>query len=327
MKIYPRFLLEGEGGNGGSNGGGTLLGGAAGAGAASASSQQSQVQQPNPNAVDDSGTAPRFDFHTALDDKGAFKPGWETGLPNDLKDSAAALAKYPTLEQAMRGLANAQKLIGQKQNALKAPAPDAKPEEIAKYNASIREALHIPDKVEDYKIEVPKDLPEGVKIDEAKLGEFSKLAHSLNIPAAAAKELIAFQAKEMAALQQAGQSQLATYVKTQADALKTEWGDKMPENINAAKMAAEKLGLDVNMPELGNNAAFIKAMFQASKLMKSDTLIGDKVSTMNGDGAAQAEDIRRNKNNPLHAAFMGKEGPDRQREVQATMLRLQGFTK
>lgn len=327
MKIYTRYFLEADDGNGSSNSGGsTLLGGAASnASTTTQTTQQTAQQQNNPHAVDDSGTAPRFDFRSALDDKGAFKPGWEANLPADLKDSATALAKYPTLEQAMRGLANAQKLIGQRQNALKAPAPDAPAAEHEKYQAALREALSIPADAKDYKIPAPEKLPEGVKLDDAKLGEFSKLAHSLNIPASTAQKLVEFQAKELAAIQQQGKATLEGYVKEQAATLKTEWGDKLESNLGVAKKAAEKLGLDVNAPELGNNAAFIKAMFEASKLMQPDALITGNSSALSGDGKAQAEDIRNNPNNPWHKAYHGKEGPVRQKEAQATMFRLLNF--
>jgi hypothetical protein len=312
-------LFEGNAGDA-SNGGGTLLGGAI----STTQATQTTAQATSTTAVDDSGSAPRFDFRSALDDTGAFKPGWEANLPADLKDSAPALAKYPTLEQAMRGLANAQKLIGAKQNALKAPAPDAPPAEHEKYQAAMREALHIPADVKDYKIEIPTDLPEGIKLDEAKMGEFTALAHKLNIRPEAAKELVAFQAKEMAAMSLAGKAQLESYVKAQGDDLRTTWGDKMADNIATAKAAAEKLGLDVNLPELGNSAAFIKAMHEASKLMKSDTLIAGDAPLSGADGKAKADDILRNPTNPLHKAYHGKEGPARQKEVQDTYLRLMG---
>lgn len=322
MKIKPTFYEEsgGDAGAGGGGGASTLLSGGsttattteAAATTAAATTQQQQ---------DDSGSAARFDFRAALDDNGAFKPGWEAGLPADMKESAAALAKYPNPEQALRGLVNAQKLIGAK-TSLKPPAPDAPAADVEKYNASVRDALGIPAKIEDYKLTAPASLPEGVKVDDAQLKEFSALAHSLNITPSAAQKLMEFDMKRMAALNQSGQAKLGEFVKSQGAELQTAWGDKMQENIGIAKRTAEALGLDVNDPQLGNNAAFVKAMFSASKLIQSDKLIGTESATGGMTGSAGADDIRNNKMNPWHNAYHGKEGATRQQEALAVMKRL-----
>lgn len=318
MKLFTRFILESEGGNGGSNGGGspTLLGGG--------SQQPSQQQASNPNAGDSGNEgSSAFDFRSLLDDKGGFRQGWDSSLPDDLKPSAGAFTKYPNPLELLRGHANAAKLIGQK-TTLKPPAPDAKPEELDRYNAAIRDALAIPAKVEDYKIAMPENLPDGMKMDDAQVKEFTALAHSLNIPASAAQKLVEFDMKRMSALQQTGQAKLAEFVKAQGAELQKEWGDKTAENISRAKRAAELLGLDVHDPELGNNAKFIRAMHTAAGLMKDDKLIGVDAASVTNGGVAQAEDIRRNPNNPWHKALHGKEGPERQREAFTIIKRLQG---
>ena len=315
MKLFPRFFLEGEGGGSG-GGGGTLLGGGS-------SSAPPPAQQQQQHAQDDGASKGTFDFRTLLDDTGNFRQGWDSSLPDDLKPHVGALSKYPNPLELMRGHANASKLIGAK-TALTPPAADAKPEEVTKYNEAVRAALGVPAKAEDYKLTAPTGLPEGVTVDEGQMKEFTALAHSLNIPPAAAQKLMEFDAKRMATLQQGGQAKLDEFVKSQGDILQKEWGDKMGENISRAKRAAELLGLDINDPQLGNNAAFIKAMHTASGLMKDDKLIGSEGATAGTGGAAQAEDIRRNKDNPWHAAYMGKEGKARQTEAAALIARLQG---
>jgi hypothetical protein len=317
MKLFPRFLFEDEGGDGGSNGGGaptTLLGRAAG---------DSSGGSPPPAKGDGEGGSPAWDFRSALDDKGNFKAGWDAGLPDDLKPSAAALSKYPNPLELMRGHANASKLIGQK-TTLKAPAPDAKPEEVDKFNMQIREVLGVPAKVEDYKIAKPDKLPDGLTWNEAEVGEFAKLAHSLNITPAAAQKLVEFDAQRMAKLQQTGQSKLDEFVKSQEAELRKDWGADFEANLGLASKAAQVVGFDINDNELANNAKFVKAMLTVSRLISPDKLVGSDKSSSIMDGAAQAEDIRRNTNNPWHSAFMGKEGPSRQKEAAALMARLQG---
>jgi len=320
MKLYPRFLLEGDGGDGGSNGGGTpttLLGKGAGSGDGGGGQQQQQKQG------DGDGGSPAWDFRSALDDKGNFKAGWDAGLPDDLKPSASTLAKYPNPLELMRGHANASKLIGQK-TTIKAPAPDAKPEEVERFNAQIRDVLGVPAKIEDYKIAKPDKLPDGLTWNDAEVGEFAKLAHSLNITPAAAQKLVEFDAARMSKLQQTGQSKLDEFVKSQEAELRKDWGADFEANLGLASKAAQVVGFDINDNELANNAKFVKAMLTVSRLISPDKLVGSDKSSSIMDGAAQAEDIRRNTNNPWHAAYMGKEGPSRQQEAAALMARLKG---
>lgn len=321
MKIYPRFILEGESGDGGSQGGGsggggTLLGRASNDGGGG----QQQAQQQGDG--DGGGSSP-WDFRSALDDKGNFRAGWDASLPEDLKPSAATLAKYPNPLELMRGHANASKLIGQK-STLKAPAPDAKPEEVERFNLQIRDVLGVPAKVEDYKIAKPQQMPEGLTWNEAEVGEFAKLAHSLNIPPGAAQKLVEFDAQRMAKLHQSGQSKLDEFVQSQEAELRKDWGADFEANLGKAAKAAQLAGFDIHDNELANNAKFVKAMLTVSNLIKPDALVGNDKAGLVMDGKAQAEDIRRNAANPWHAAYLGKEGPSRQQEAAALMMRLQG---
>ena len=330
MKLFPRFLLEGEGGDGGSNGGGgasggsTLLGGAAGGSSGSGQGDGSKAGSGSSGGAGagDGGSSGAWDFRSSLDDKGNFRPGWDANLPDDLKASAAALAKYPNPLELMRGHVNASKLIGQK-TALKAPAPDAKPEEVAKFNAQIREVLGVPAKAEEYKLTKPDNLPQGLSWDEAKVGDWQKFFHDANIPPAVADKIVAKQAAEIASQAEAGKGKLDEWVKSQEAELRKEWGADFDANLGLAAKAASIAGFDLNDSELGNNAKFVQAMLTVSRFISPDKLVGDdKVTAMNG--AAQAEDIRRNPNNPWHKAFMGQEGEARQREAAGVMARLQG---
>lgn len=324
MKLYPQFILEAESGNSG-GGGGTLLSSAATSQTTASTTTATATQ--TQHTTDDANNPPAYDFRSSLDETGKFRADWTNSLPENLRAYAGTFSKYPTPQALLDGFGNAQKLIGQRQGALKAPGPDAKAEDVAKYQSQLREALSIPEKVEDYKIPLPEKLPEGIKVDEAKLGEFSKLAHSLNIPAAAAQKLVEYQMQQQAAMIQGGQAKVEAFVKEQGEALKKEWGDKMDVNLSKALAAAELLGLDPADPEVGNSAKMIKALHAASNLMKSDTLIGAKTSTGGAGGAAEAAEIMNNKSHPMHAAYWGKEGASRQQEVNEYVWRLQGWKK
>lgn len=311
MRLHtPLFDEQGDGGGGGGGAATTLL------------SSASQSQQQQQSASTESGGA-AYDFRSSLDDNGAFKADWTNGLPDSLKDSAGILSKYRTPVEALGGLVNAQKLIGQRQG-IQPPAPDAKPEDIAKYNSSIRAALGMPDKLDDYKIALPEKLPEGITVDDAKLKEFSQMAHSLNIPAPAAQKLIEYQLKQQQEAIAAGQAKIDGYYAAQKSELQKEWGESMQTNAAQAITAAEKIGIDPNDPEIGNSAKMIKVLFKVSQLMKPDTLRGTENASTGLTGEQAAEDIRNNPNNPLHAAYHGKLGAEAQKNAVASMNRLRG---
>lgn len=305
MKLFTRFILEGEGGEGGSNGGGgTLLGKGAGSGDGGGQQQQQDVAGITPIAkVGDEAFTPK------------------AGVPDFI------LPKFHGAADPIRAQAEAyreaERLIGQK-TTLKAPAPDAPAEEVQKFNEQIRGVLGIPATPEEYKLAKPEKIPEGLKWDEAEVGEFSKLAHSLNIPPAAAQKLVEFDMARMAKYGEQGKVKLDEFVKSQEAELRKDWGADFDVNLGKAAKAAQLAGFDLNDSELGNNAKFVKAMLTVSSLIKPDALVGNDKSGALMDGKAQAEDIRRNVNNPWHAAYMGKEGPARQQEAAAMMMRLQG---
>ena len=76
------------------------------------------------------------------------EPSWRDSLPDDLK-GAAWLSKYKTPEDALRGFAEAQKLIGSK---LSVPKDDAPKEEWDKFYAS----LGRPEAPDKYDLGVPE---------------------------------------------------------------------------------------------------------------------------------------------------------------------------
>jgi hypothetical protein len=249
MKLHNRFFFNqagdaGSGDGGGSGGGSTLLGGAAGSQGGGDATQQRQVSSSSGEA-DEHSKGGAFDFRSSLDDKGNFKQDWTKSLPDDLKQAEGVLSKYPNPVEALRGLANAQKLIGQK-STLKAPAPDAKPEEVDKFNSQLRDVLGIPQKAEDYKLTKPEKLPDGLTWDESKAGDFAKLAHSLNIPPAAADKIAAWQMQQMAGMVDAGKQKLDAWVQSQTAELKKDWGADFDANLGKAAKAAQIAGFDLN---------------------------------------------------------------------------------
>ncbi|MEN3942507.1 hypothetical protein WJU23_14505 [Prosthecobacter sp. SYSU 5D2] len=256
-----------------------------------------------------------FDFRAALDERGNFRAGWDQGLPADLRDQAAgALAKYQSPLELVRGLANAQRLIGQRPQ-VRPPGADARPEEVSAW----RRSLGVPETPEGYGIQRPESLPDGVEWSDEAVVQFSGLAHELNLTPAQVQKLVDYDAGRQAQAAQTAQARLGDYLARGRAELEQEWGERLQTNVGRAVQTAQALGLDPNDPEISNSPKILKALFAASRLMQEDRLSAAGRSGAGMTGAQQAEDIRLNPNNPWHAAYMGREGKDRQSQAQAWM--------
>jgi hypothetical protein len=263
-----------------------------------------------------------FDFRSALDETGSFKQGWVDSLPADLKDYAGTLGKYPNVVELLRGHGNAQKLIGQRGNTgLKPPGPDAKPEEVAAW----KKLIGVPDTPDAYGLKKPDQLPEGVEWNEEDVKGFQTLAHEIGLTPAQVQKLTEYDLARAGKMTASGKEKLTAFVNEQRDTLKKEWGDSFSNNVERALMAAQLLGLDPKDPEIGNSAKMIKALHSAAALIREDKFVSSNKVGLGLTGADQAEDIRRNPNNPWYNAYHGKETPERQREAQKLMMRLQGI--
>lgn len=308
--MKPFFKLFSPEGDGSTGGGGSILGGNGG-GTTPAEGGQSGDAGSNP--------AP-FDFRSAIGDDGAFKSEWTKSLPADLQDYAGSLGKYPNVTELLRGFGNAQKVIGSKGQPMKPPGPDAKPEELAAWN----KLVGVPDTPDGYGIKKPEKMPEGVEWNEEQVKEFSGLAHKLGLTPTQAQALLAWDTERAGKGVSKGKGEIEAYISNQREDLKKSWGDKFDNNVERARLAAGLLGLDANDPEISNSAKMIKALHAASQLISEDKFPSSSNAGAGLTGEEQAEDIRRNPNNPLHAAFHGKEGPQRQAEAAEKMWRLKG---
>ncbi|SKA94922.1 hypothetical protein SAMN02745166_02243 [Prosthecobacter debontii] len=277
------------------------------------------VSQESVPAAPASESPEAFDFHSILGKDGSFTAGWQEALPEDLREYAAEFGKYPNAMELLRGHANKAKMIGQR-TGVKPPGAEAKPEEIAAW----RKALGVPETAEGYGIAKPEALPEGVQWDEGTVKEFQTLAHDLHLTPHQVQSLMAFDLKQKEGLVSRGREGVDSYLNEQRTLLEAEWGDRIHENTARALRAAQLLGLDPDDAEIGNSAKMIRALHSASVLMQEDRLLGSRSSTAVMGGEAQAEDIRRNPNNPWHKAYLGHEGKERQQEAAEMIRKLRG---
>jgi len=243
---------------------------------------------------------------------GTFGDKWLDALPDDAKDYKDTLAKYKSVPDMAKALANANALIGKK---LGVPNEKSSPEEVAAF----RRAMGVPETLEEYKF-APDSLPEGMTWSDDMAKPYAEIAHKHGIPPAAMKELVAQHAKtEMFKLE----AIQATYEKQRTEAvqsLQKEWGNDFGKNIGLAKQAAKLAGVDANSHGF-SDPEVVRGFVRMAHMMSEDKVGRSMGGTEFMTGAARAKDIMSNPENAWHKRYM--EG-DKEAAALVTSLLKQG---
>jgi hypothetical protein len=125
----------------------------------------------------------------------------------------------------------------------------------------------------DYKF----DVPEGVALDETRLGEFKTIAKELKLPQDAAQKVLALAVQH----EQARADAFATQVQQWADAVKADKELGSEESLAAAVKAVETFGTPelkdlLNSTGMGNHPEVVKLMAKIGKAISEDKLIAGR---------------------------------------------------
>lgn len=146
--------------------------------------------------------------------------------PEALTEAKTALSKYDTINDAVVGGLEAQKMVGKKTSdflasdeggkvldsmgVIRKPGKDAKPEDVHAFQKMLLKELGAVDKEDDLKdLNLTVGLPEGTKPDEVLAGVFKKWSVQEEIPKPIAQKILALHnTLQVAAAQQAKEKQL-----------------------------------------------------------------------------------------------------------------------
>lgn len=211
-----------------------------------------------------------------------------------------------------------------------------KTEDVAAFRTKLIEAgiLDAPvGKPEDYAIAIPKEMPEGLKWDDALAGEFRTTMHKHGVPKGAAQELINLHFKAMGTTIDGVMAGVGLKVNPEESiaTLKTEFGDKYDDlRADAGRLAGEifktpeELAFFENTG-LGDHPKFLSILMRLAPLAKQDSSFMPDANRVNSTGvatsreAARAEiaDIMRDPTpdkpaHPMHASWKknGKEATE-----------------
>lgn len=295
MKRSQLFLEADGGGN-------TGTGGEAG-GAATLLSGTPDGQQPGAAAAT---PAPW------IAEDGTFGADWLNKLPENLRGEAS-LKVMPSFTKLAESYVETKRMVGKK---LEAPGENATPEQVANW----RKTVGAPEKPEGYlgdaKTLRPDSVPEEYWNPEGEKA-FLALAHKHHLPAAAVKDIIAFQANvTQEQLKKSGETETSVLAE-QGTKLKEAWGQEYDKNLSLAARMAKTVGLDPATHPAFTSAEVVQAFAKMGKLLSEDKLVTGGTDSINGSIAGRVQDITDPKSSSqLAREYRGEFGPERQASAQ-----------
>ncbi|NIA72278.1 hypothetical protein HBA54_27165 [Pelagibius litoralis] len=195
---------------------------------------------------------------------------WRAGLGDDLKPVAE---KFTSPADVVKSYSELQKRLG---NSVLLPGKDAKPEEIAAFHKK----LGVPESPEGYKVELPKELPEELKPNEAaqeSTKDFLKAMHGAGATPGVVQTALSWYYGSL----QAGSEQKAANEKKATEeanaALEQEWGEDAKANDAFGVRAVKEFGGDdfaefletkeIDGIKVGDHPAFRRAFANIGRKM------------------------------------------------------------
>lgn len=237
--------------------------------------------------------------------------------PDEFKAHKKDIERYKTLPDYLKGQRAHMEMLGKK--GLVDPLPaDATPAQVAERSTLLRKVNGAPEKPEGYALARPEAVPEEMW-NQKLADEVSALAYKHALPPAAVKELADLQLRStqesIAAQKQAetawfdGQDQLIR-------ANLTKEGLDYAKGLDAAQRAGRRWGVAPDSPLLKNATVFLllnrlaKAGEEAGLVKGEQDHFGVNPAMTNEQAEAAADDIMKNKANPLHKAYWDGNHPD-----------------
>ena len=227
---------------------------------------QEQTKMPGTMSLNDPALNQKpqeqFTIDKMVNNDGTFKEGWNSSV-----EGGESLFKYNNINDLIKGFVNANKLIGKKQEQISRPGADATDEQ----RKAWREHLGVPEKADDY--QVPDEYKETVDAESFK--EFAQFAHEHNIPADTMQELLRFQERYAAKLNEVNAKRIEEQAKEARKYFQAEWGGLYERNFNLLKDGLVRAGIDIESPEMSgalNNPFILSALFDKISSMQDGTM-------------------------------------------------------
>lgn len=197
---------------------------------------------------------------------------WNSELPENWlqsipEEQRGGLEKFKDVTTLAKSYKNLESMLGKK--GVMPINENSTEVEIAEY----RKAMGIPENPEGYQIDDVKE-KYGEYFDENAAKQFTELAHTLNIPPAAAQKLMEFDAQRTNAALEAQQHSIQQAREETISTLKQEFGNNFDTEIRKTRnFVANVGGEDMLNSDLANNADFIRFANKLANLSSEDKLV------------------------------------------------------
>lgn len=199
---------------------------------------------------------------------------WHQSLPDDLRGNEL-FSRFATQEDALRGYAEANKLIGKKEivQGLVAPGANASDAEKQAFRSQLNEMTGVPSEVAGYTLN-------GAPINE-ELNEFAGLAHGLHMSDEQFNGLAQGLVQMDEAARTKAEESIVAAEKANLQLMQGEWGAQYDQNMATANKALEAFGNDelsrfIEESRANNEPAVIRLFHTLGQQLEEGTLkIGD----------------------------------------------------
>lgn len=229
-----------------------------------------------------------------LNSDGTLKKGFKEHLPEHLQGNKS-LDKFKDISSVFQSYANLEERLGKK--GVTIPDENSSQEEWDQF----KEALNIPSDPQNVELPDPENMPDGFQQDEKFVEQFKEAMVEAGIPESAAKTLWQ-RFHDWADERYQQMNQQTEEAKTRArDELRQEWGRQYDHNVEAARRAAESLGVleQLDQSGYGNDPLILRTLKGAFDAIGEDTL-GTPGGPTPQDAAGQIQQIRSDPNHPYN---------------------------
>ena len=217
----------------------------------------------------------------------------------------------PKVDQLGASYQSLEKAFSEKRE-IKIPGEKATPEQIAAYRAEVRKITGAPEKPEDYGLQAPDNLPEGMVWNSEAATKAATIAAEYGIPPEALHKLIDVSNENLGGMIAKSAEMEAQQIQAVIDSMNTEWGVEAPNNWQRAARGALAVGIDIKSSKLANDPEFIRASLAIDKFLREDTGL---ISSDNAAATYQEQAERNRKGDD----YQGKNGAEKQ-EAALTQL-------
>ena len=241
---------------------------------------------------------------------------WYSSLPDELK-SNPDIIKFKSPADLAKSYIHARRAISSDKVSL--PGENATDEDWKQ----VYKKLGLPDQLEEYKVETPDGLDEGV------IAQLREQAHKAGVLPKQFQQLINAFSEINSGVMEEYQKELMQKMESAQAELKREWGPAYDKQVKLAQSAIREFGSEaalneLNQSGLANSPEILKMLAKAGSLIGEDKVSGEGNNSLEVTREEAQNEIAQIMNNPERPYWKGPTHPGYEKD-KSRLLYLQGI--